>query len=586
MSGRPSKKLRSSTQGPTPKEKFQNWGKTVTNTPSLTFTPTKVTEIQDIVKQAKANNKTVRCGGYRHSWSPVFSEDDEYFISMLPPDLVANLPSKEIKRDPNNELMSIELVGEPFKVDGKTKHLCRFGAAVTSQMFLNWFKSPTGGNGAWTIPIDVILVEVSSGGTFGAICHGTGVGSKTLADLITKLEFVNANGDLQVVDSSNEAQLKAVAGCFGLVGVTTHMTIPLDAMTLAEFHPQQVSMFEACPPMQMSDVPPQIQQYAKEYESKFAENGEKFGQAVMNSYYNEYFWSPLQKDVLVNNWKTNSDLSKVDKNFLSKWEVQFQSWSQFIASLLFESKILPRLSADSNFVYKWLYRKLDGGLSKALGDFFMLTQSTKEVEYPYLPDALHFTRGIQNIPCSDLEWSINIPLIDGEYDWSVVRNAWWAAIRIAYEYKDNWLPQQLPLEMRIMGNSDVALAVQKDFDLTCTIEVLTISRHGSKPPYNWFEYCQKITDAWSAIKDKSGNPVKMRPHWAKAWDMRDPDDETKGLKVNGVDIKTFLKTEYADASAKFKTQVTSIAQEGGWNPKDIKTRFGNKLFNELGFTSF
>ena len=110
--------------------------------------------------------------------------------------------------------------------------------------------------------------------------------------------------------------------------------------------------------------------------------------------------------------------------------------------------------------------------------------------------------------------------IDGEYDWSVVRNAWWAAIRIAYEYKDNWLPQHLPLEMRVMGNSDVALGPQKDFDLTCTMEILTLHRQDSKPPYYWFEYCQKITDAWSATKDKSGNPVKMRPHWAKAWDMR------------------------------------------------------------------
>ena len=44
---------------------FQNWGLTVTNTPSLTCVPKTVKGIQIIVKFAKAHNMSARCSGYR-----------------------------------------------------------------------------------------------------------------------------------------------------------------------------------------------------------------------------------------------------------------------------------------------------------------------------------------------------------------------------------------------------------------------------------------------------------------------------------------------------------------------------------------
>jgi hypothetical protein len=56
---------------------FRNWGRTVRNRPAVTFYPRTKQGVCEIVRWARANNKTVRAAGYRHSWSDVFSADGQ-----------------------------------------------------------------------------------------------------------------------------------------------------------------------------------------------------------------------------------------------------------------------------------------------------------------------------------------------------------------------------------------------------------------------------------------------------------------------------------------------------------------------------
>ena len=63
--------------------RFRNWGRTVLNTPAVTFVPRTKHGVREIVRWASANNKRVRAAGYRHSWSDVFSADGQVLISML-----------------------------------------------------------------------------------------------------------------------------------------------------------------------------------------------------------------------------------------------------------------------------------------------------------------------------------------------------------------------------------------------------------------------------------------------------------------------------------------------------------------------
>jgi hypothetical protein len=44
---------------------FQNWGRTVKNTPTVTYYPETVAEIIEIVRDAVAKNKGIRVAGFR-----------------------------------------------------------------------------------------------------------------------------------------------------------------------------------------------------------------------------------------------------------------------------------------------------------------------------------------------------------------------------------------------------------------------------------------------------------------------------------------------------------------------------------------
>jgi len=187
---------------------FENWGKTVKNTPKYTFLPTTVLGIQNLVMYANKNNFRVRCAGYRHSWSSTFSQDEQILVSFV------NLVRATTLPDPSSlypgdysgtnvpELKTIELKEQtaPGKI------LCRVGAAVTNEDFRRWSIE---GN-AWTLPCNVIMVEITFGGSNGPICHGAGIQHNTLSDYVRRIEYVDCHGQHQIVDDSN--LIKAAAG--------------------------------------------------------------------------------------------------------------------------------------------------------------------------------------------------------------------------------------------------------------------------------------------------------------------------------------------------------------------------------------
>ena len=84
----------------------------------------------------------------------------------------------------------------------------------------------------WSIPYNVILVENTFSGTISSICHGAGYENKTLSDLVEEIEFVNAKGELQIVNKGAQPELmQAAAGSFGLLGIITSITLKLDKMS-------------------------------------------------------------------------------------------------------------------------------------------------------------------------------------------------------------------------------------------------------------------------------------------------------------------------------------------------------------------
>jgi len=74
-----------------------------------------------------------------------------------------------------------------------------------------------GGAWNWTLPLNVIMVEITFGGSNAPIYHGAGIGNQTLSDLVASIEFVSPLGQVQTV--KDPGQLAAAAGCFGLLGI-------------------------------------------------------------------------------------------------------------------------------------------------------------------------------------------------------------------------------------------------------------------------------------------------------------------------------------------------------------------------------
>lgn len=262
--------------------------------------------VQEVVRYAKQNRLRVRCGGYRHSWSKIFSQDNEIFISLLDlhqvttiPDPMSILPGQF---DPfnGNQLRTIELKEQL----PEGQRLCRVGVSVTNEDFRRWAIA----NDAWSLPVDVILVEVTIGGVNGPICHGAGYAHKTVSDYVHSVEYVDCNGDLQTVD--DPYLIKAAAGAFGLLGVVTHITFKLDAMTYAVMKPLKVDIGLAIPPIEKDDIPIALQSdwfHSNNASNLLADAKVDFEKRAANDYYSEWFWFTYQRKAWVNTWNTTSD---------------------------------------------------------------------------------------------------------------------------------------------------------------------------------------------------------------------------------------------------------------------------------------
>lgn len=231
---------------------FENWALTVKTKDLLTFVPKSKVGICNLVKWAKTKQLKVRAAGYRHSWSDITVNNGQVLVSMLPIPKATNIPSFASEIDEDSDLQGIELLNDTIVEDGVEKRLCKIGASTTNEQFRKWvvrnaFNKTTGKWGDWwTIPFNTILVEVTYGGSNGGICHGAGLKSTTLSDLVAAIEFVNAKGELQTV--SDPVQLRSAAGCFGMLGIVTSITMKLDPLSYARMVPVKKKVALSIPP--------------------------------------------------------------------------------------------------------------------------------------------------------------------------------------------------------------------------------------------------------------------------------------------------------------------------------------------------
>lgn len=519
-------------------EPFANWGGTVHNVPALTAVPRTVTGVAALVAWAAQTDRTVRAAGYRHSWTDLFSADGQVLVSMLPPPTVVDLPAIDPAIDPRDRLAGIELVGTVVD-GGVTKALCRVGAATTNDQFRSWCLSDQGGRWQWTIPVNTIIVEITFGGSNATICHGAGSRHRTLNDLVTAIEFVNARGELQVVD--DPVQLACAAGCFGLLGVVTAVTFTLEPMSYAVLEPVRSRLALTIPPGPQTLVPPEVDMSGigpEQLDAAWA----AFVRACESDYYAEWFWFPYQRDCWINAWNDDGDRSAASL-YPDEMTTVTQEIGEYLGDLvnssLFRSNLVPG---------RWQ--------AVLLGAAAMASLPTRQIVTPVI-EALHFRRGVHNMPVWDMELEIPIPARPDDPtapDWSVCRDAWWAAI--AATYADPAAPLRITLEMRVTADSGMTMAPQYGNRFgTCSIEVITGTNVDEQA---WTRYLQTLADAWCGL---AGGTLNVRPHWAKQW---------QGLTLGGRPAIEYLReVAYRDRIPEFRAGLTAVAEAGGYQLADL-----------------
>ena len=347
----------------------------------------------------------------------------------------------------------------------------------------------------------IISHRVTVGGTNGTICHGAGYRHKTINDQVRAIEYVDANGTPQTITDHNTELWSVAAGCFGLLGIVTHITYELEAMSYAIMKPRKIAVGLAIPPLKREDIPVALQKNftEKQYQDAIAD----FERRASKDYYAEWFWCPYQTSVWVNSWDTTKDPSG-SRDYTSPLET-FLDWVElWLGGVITSTKLFQAIPG------RW-QAQLIASVTMAL--FPPTTFESQDIEIKtQLPNAQHFRRDDHNMPVRDMEWEIPIPAKAGTDDpnWDVVRKAWWQVIDLVYSEVDS--PMRLTMELRILKNSNVLMApIRGNKFGTASIEVLTLLDAVSDD--EWGPFVKKVTEGWMEL----GENGRVRPHWGKEW---------------------------------------------------------------------
>lgn len=531
--------------------RWRNWASTQRAVPALTFVPSTVAGVVAIVRHALAEGLRVRVSGTRHSWSDVFGGDGGVMVAMAPPAFAEGT----VVLPPNvadTELEAVRLLRETTDADGRPVGLIHVGAAATADHLRAWSRR----HRQWALPALPILVEITFGGSISALCHGSGLThAQTVADLVAAVTFVNALGVVQTVD--DPVQLRAAAGCFGLLGVVVAYTLRAVPMGIAAYAPRAVPTPLAVPPLARADVPRNRDFAVADYtDDELAAAAAAFGRDARR-FYAEWFWFPYQADCWVNAWGLGApdpgDDVRPDAADVRAQNVQAALGRVYEQTLL---RLLPgRVQA------------------RQLGDAAMaLLPSSGRVMPTLLSEALHFRRGIHRMPVRDMEAAIPLPPRPDDPaapDLRPARAAWWAAIQEVYARLPA-APMRTTLEMRVTAGSDMLLSSQRGNAVgTAHIEVLT---NTVTPEAEWSAFTQALMDRWTALTDAAGRPLNVRTHWAKEWPPR-----MRGVPI----VQDMRQTAYRDALPEFKATAGAVAAAGGYTLADALRVFGHDTFTDL-----
>jgi hypothetical protein len=231
----------------------------------------------------------------------MFNTPEDVIVTFIPPELCSELPYEDPPSEWYTELQGVTIVPSVNGVSPPPNHIfAKVMAGTTNNQFRQWCHK----NGSHALPFNTVVLAVTFGGTNATICHGAGLSTSTLSDLVVEVCYIDAHGREQTVNDPQE--LKAASGCFGFLGIVTSITIQMEPMTVAEMRPTQVPVVLAIPPPKGFPIPEIIQKQTREANitDEDIENARKeWIRRCEEDHFHEWFWFPYQKNAWVNTWK-------------------------------------------------------------------------------------------------------------------------------------------------------------------------------------------------------------------------------------------------------------------------------------------
>ncbi|EJD43024.1 FAD-binding domain-containing protein [Auricularia subglabra TFB-10046 SS5] len=540
-------------------QEFKNWVACVRFKPSHVLLARSLEGVRRVARWAARTGRKLRVSGYRHTWSDLWTEDGEVILTFVHPDGRETLPYADAPAGWHSELHGVSL--EPAFGVG----YARVMAGTSNNEFREWCFN--NGKPEWSLPFNVVVAEVTFGGSTSTICHGAGMGTPTLCDLVAEVRYVDARGKDQVVSDPDE--LRAASGAFGFLGIVTSVVLRLKTATVAEMRPTQVPLVLCIPPPDGFPLPEIVQRQVEEAgitQEDIKRARREFVRRAEEDHFHEFFWYPYQKNAWLNTWKRrpltvhDADLGRYPEFGVPEEELASMSAYAALSAEVAKNTTLPGPQQTYAFGQASL-----AGLPNVQPGGAPLTTLTSE--------ALHFRGGSQIFPFYGMEWEIPMPASpSGEKrDYTVIQRAWWDAITLLYSSPN--APVRAALEMRLTAGSDTLLAAQRGNGVlgTASLEVFTLL---TTPVEEWRAFRQAVVDRWTSYGPGGDSGTSLaRPHWNKQW---------SDLQVRGRDIKEYLREEaYKDAFSQFRDALEGILRRRGSSTQEVRERFGNKLMETL-----
>jgi len=505
-------------------ETFDNWGTTILNNVTVrTFFPRTVEGVQNIVKLAREQGSRVRASGTRHTFNPWLwglesemqpgeqGRNVDFIIATIPLEVSDHLAyARDLGTWPeDSELVGIQGPLSVWEEDGKKHASARFMAGTLNLHYMDWALANN-----WTLSSNTIMQYMSMGGVMMGTCHGGGIQHGTMGDKLLEVEYVDAKGDLITITDPED--IRVFGGSMGMLGIVTAFTYRLDEMSYARYQPQHIKGgLEAFLPHPDSADP--IPESTIE---------------SMMHYYSEYIQYPTHHNASGVLWKQTWDnfgraedaVTPLTDHLEDEYQ-RNQIFLETVANNAFKTAL--EYFPNEHFL-RWIFGWMVGATSGLAMDNFEEPLTTTVME------AMHFRRGLHYLSVKAAELIVPIPeLEDGSPDWRVVQQVWWDMEDVVarFESEDKY-PVDLAVEDRFMGGSEMLLAANHGNKYSIAIEV------ASSPLVDhdlWEEFKEAIADNWGNYRDRSGNQLRVRPHWAKEFPRR----------VGGVPINDYMRQIYA-----------------------------------------